>query len=77
MSIALPSERDGSSNVPKPSRFAAWRWFAKACTGMTIAQIEEAAGVPWGTIFSWSVDDKIPEATYIAVRDFPGEKRRL
>lgn len=54
-----------------------WRDFCDACNGMTLAQIEEAAGVPFGTILAWSMDDKIPESAYIAVRDFPGEKRRF
>ena len=69
-----PSER---REAPSPVRFETWRWFCGACTGMTLAQIEEASGVPFGTLLAWSMDDKIPEDVYIRVRDFPGEKRRL
>ena len=60
-----------------PARFETWRWFCAACNGMTIAQIEEAAGVPWGTLLAWSMDDRVPEDMCVAVRDFPGEKRKL
>lgn len=66
-----------SLKTPPLARFETWRWFCGACAGMTLAQIEEATGVPFGTILAWSMSDKIPESAYIAVRDFPGEKRRL
>lgn len=62
---------------PSPQRFESWRWFCGACKGMTLQQIEEAAGAPWGTILNWSMRDQVPIAAYIAVRDFPSEKRRL
>lgn len=64
-------------STPPPQRFETWRWFCKACNGMTLQQIEEAAGVPWGTILAWSMDDQVPIDAYVAVRDFPGEKRKF
>lgn len=51
--------------------------FIRAYAGMTIAQIEQTAKAPWGTIMGWLMDDQIPIAAYIAVRDFPGESRSL
>ena len=52
-----------------------WREFCGACKGMTLAQIEEASKIPWGTILAWSMDDRVPIDVYAAVRDFPSEKR--
>jgi hypothetical protein len=38
----------------------AWTSWRDFCEGMTLAQIEEATGVPWGTILALSMDDMIP-----------------